>query len=225
MTPFVTAAVLLAAFCHASWNAMIRGGGDKLVGMALLVTGSGIMALPFLPFVPGPDVAAWPWLLASIVIHVAYNGFLALSYTHGELSRAYPILRGLAPLMTLAVSLAFLGEGVETIEALGIVVLGIGIILLAFEHGWRKVLASPQGPASRSPPPSASPATPSPTGSVRGPPARPPPTSSGCSRSMRFPPSSSHWRFGAVRRPSTASGIHGRLRWSGARCRSLPTGS
>jgi drug/metabolite transporter (DMT)-like permease len=145
MTPFVTAAVLVAAFCHASWNAMIRGGGDKLIGMALLVAGSGLIAIPFLPFVPVPPAAAWPWLIASVVIHLGYNGFLALSYTHGELSRAYPILRGLAPLMTLAVSLAFLGEGVDALEATGIVVLGIGIIVLAFEHGWRAVVASPQG--------------------------------------------------------------------------------
>lgn len=145
MTPFVTAAVLLAAFCHAGWNAMIRGGGDKLTGMALLVTGSGIMAIPFLAFVPVPPAAAWPWLIVSVAIHVAYNGFLALSYTHGELSRAYPILRGLAPLMTLAVSLAVLGEGVDALEAFGIVVLAGGIIVLAFESGWRAVLVSPQG--------------------------------------------------------------------------------
>lgn len=145
MTPFVTAAVLLAAFCHAGWNAMIRGGGDKLTGMALLVTGSGIMAMPFLPFVPFPSAAAWPWLSLSVAIHVGYNGFLALSYTHGELSRAYPILRGLAPLMTLGVSLALLGEEVDALEAFGIVVLAGGIIVLAFESGWRAVLASPRG--------------------------------------------------------------------------------
>ena len=52
MTPAVTVAVLIAAFCHASWNAIIRMRGDKLVSMALLVSAAGLIALPGLFFFP-----------------------------------------------------------------------------------------------------------------------------------------------------------------------------
>src|SRR5688572_23004995 len=105
MTPAVTLAVLVAALCHASWNAIIRMRGDKLISMTLLVTASGVIALPGLLFAPVLPAGAWPFLIASALIHVGYNTFLALSYHHGELSKVYPLVRGSAPLLTLVISL------------------------------------------------------------------------------------------------------------------------
>ena len=83
--------------------------GDKLISMTLLVGAAGLMALPGLLFVPVLPAAAWPFVIASAIIHLGYNTFLALAYHHGELSKVYPLVRGSAPLTTLAVSLLFLG--------------------------------------------------------------------------------------------------------------------
>lgn len=145
MTAAVTLAVLLAALCHASWNAIIRMRGDKLVSMTLLVTVAGLLAAPGLFFVPVPVAAAWPFLIASAIIHLGYNTFLALSYHHGELSKVYPLVRGSAPLSTLAVSLLFLNESVDRSGVVGIVVLAAGIMALALDRGWKILLASPRG--------------------------------------------------------------------------------
>ena len=143
MTPAVTLAVLVAAFCHASWNAIIRMPGDKIVSITLLVTAAGVLALPGLFFVPVLPAAAWPFLIASAIIHVGYNTFLALSYHHGELTKVYPLVRGSAPLTTLIVSLLFLDEAVDASEAAGIVVVAFGIMALALDRGWKALAASP----------------------------------------------------------------------------------
>ncbi|HEX9904788.1 MAG TPA: EamA family transporter [Propylenella sp.] len=144
MTAAVTFAVLVAAFCHASWNAMIRMRGDKLVTITLLVAAAGLMALPGLLVVPVLPAAAWPYLIASAIIHVGYNTFLALSYHHGELTKVYPLVRGSAPLTTLVVSLLFLDEAVNGSEIAGIVVLATGIMALTLDRGWRALISSPQ---------------------------------------------------------------------------------
>jgi drug/metabolite transporter (DMT)-like permease len=144
MTPTVVLLVLFAACCHASWNAMIRMRGDKLVSITLLVTAAGLMALPGLFLVPVLPLAAWPFVIASAIIHVGYNTFLALSYHHGELTKVYPLVRGSAPLTTLLVSLAFLDEAVAPNETIGIVVLAVGIMTLAFDQGWRAIVTSPR---------------------------------------------------------------------------------
>jgi hypothetical protein len=61
MDPFVFAAVLFAAACHAGWNATIKGGLDPLATTVLISIGAAIVAAVFLPVVGLPAAAAWPW--------------------------------------------------------------------------------------------------------------------------------------------------------------------
>jgi drug/metabolite transporter (DMT)-like permease len=145
MTAAITFAVLVAAFCHAAWNAIIRMRGDKLVSMTLLVTAAGALALPGVLAVPLLPAAAWPYVITSAIVHIGYNTFLALSYHHGELSKVYPLVRGSAPLATLGISLLFLEESVGAAGIAGIVVLAAGIMALALDRGWRTLLESPRG--------------------------------------------------------------------------------
>ncbi len=56
----ISFAVLFAALLHASWNAMIKGGGDVLLDTAAFVAGAGLVALPFIFVVPVPAVESWP---------------------------------------------------------------------------------------------------------------------------------------------------------------------
>lgn len=144
MSAFVATAVLFAALCHASWNALLRMRGDKIVAITLVVMGAGLPAIPLLFFFPMLPAAAWPYVIASTIIHVGYNTALAMSYHHGELTKVYPLLRGSAPLTTLVVSLLFLDEAVGDMEIVGIVVLALGIMTLTLEGGWRVLVASPQ---------------------------------------------------------------------------------
>ena len=138
MSATVFLAVLGAAALHASWNALIRIGAAKVTTMLVmtLVQGSlgAVLAMRF-PF-PGGEV--WPWLLASGVFHAGYKIFLAFAYENGDLSRVYPIARGAAPMIVLAVSVAMLDEGLSGQDYLAILVLGLGIVAMgqgAFASG------------------------------------------------------------------------------------------
>ena len=124
--------VLLAAAMHATWNALVKARGDRLVMMALTVFGSGLPALFVLPFLPLPAPASWPYLAASVAIHQLYNVFLVFAYRHGDLSQVYPIARGAAPLMVAVGAWALAGEALTPVEAAGVAIASAGIISLAF---------------------------------------------------------------------------------------------
>ena len=120
MDPFVFAAVLLAAACHAGWNAVLKLRLDPFRTIALIAIASAVVALPFLPFVGLPPAAAWPWVIASVVLHLGYYIGLTEAYRTGDMGQVYPIARGSAPLMTAAMSTTFLGERLGLIGWSGI---------------------------------------------------------------------------------------------------------
>ena len=127
----ITLAVLLAALLHASWNAMIKGGSDVLLDTASIVTGAGLLGLPFLLMVPVPNAASWPYILASIATHLAYYFLMVNAYRTGELSLVYPLMRGVAPLITAVLGILWLRELPAPISWLGMLMISIGVIALA----------------------------------------------------------------------------------------------
>jgi drug/metabolite transporter (DMT)-like permease len=135
MDPFVFAAVLFAAACHAGWNATIKGGLDPLATTVLISIGAAIVAAVFLPVVGLPAAAAWPWCGASVLIHLAYFASLIESYRAGDMGQVYPIARGSAPLMTALVTTAFIGERLGVLGWSGIVLLVAGVIWLSLRGG------------------------------------------------------------------------------------------
>lgn len=128
--------VLFSALLHAAWNAFIKSGDNKLAETTLLVTGAGVIAALILPFVQAPARPSWPYLAASVAIHCAYFSLVALAYRTGDLSFAYPMMRGSAPLFTAFLTVWVLGEPVGAGGWLGILLLCAGILCLARE-GWR----------------------------------------------------------------------------------------
>ncbi|HEY0303021.1 MAG TPA: EamA family transporter [Rhizomicrobium sp.] len=135
MENFVFLAVLFAALCHAGWNALIKVGLDPLSTTTLISLGSGVVALVFLPVVGLPAPAAWPWIGASVVIHLFYFGALIEAYRTGDLGQVYPVARGAAPLMTATVTTLFVGETMSPIGWGGVVALVAGVFLLSARGG------------------------------------------------------------------------------------------
>ncbi len=131
MTPLVFGTVLFAALLHATWNALVKGGADKHASMTAVVLGHIPLALVVLPFVPLPDAAALPWLLAGIALHLGYQLFLIAGYRAGDLTQVYPIARGTAPLIVAAVSVGLLGVTLALAELLAIALIAAGILSLA----------------------------------------------------------------------------------------------
>ena len=131
--------VLLAALCHASWNAVVKFGDDRLVVIAVVNLVGALVALLALPFVPLPSPAAWPWLLTSVAVHLFYYYFLLQQYRVGDLSHVYPLSRGLSPLLVSLGAGVVAGEVLPPMAMLGIGLASVGIVSLAFEGGapWR----------------------------------------------------------------------------------------
>ena len=135
MENLVFLAVLFAALCHAGWNALIKVGLDPLSTTTLIAIGSGVVGLVCLPLAGMPAPAAWPWLIASAVIHLFYFAALIESYRTGDLGQVYPIARGSAPLMTAVASLIFVGEHLHLASWFGIATLAAGVLLLSARGG------------------------------------------------------------------------------------------
>lgn len=124
-------AVMAAALLHAVWNALIKQGASKLTGMAIMTLVQGCFGLVIALTRPFPEGEVWLWLLASGVFHSLYKLFLAYAYDQGDLSRVYPIARGAAPMVVLIASAFILSDRIESIEYLGIIILGLGILTMA----------------------------------------------------------------------------------------------
>jgi drug/metabolite transporter (DMT)-like permease len=128
VSTWLTALVLATAVLHASWNAVLRHGRDRLWTSALIAMGGGLASATVLPFLPWPSRASLPFMAASFAIHTVYRIFLAFAYRWGELGMVYPIARGSAPLLVTLGAAIFAGEhlGTPALAAIALICLGIG---------------------------------------------------------------------------------------------------
>ncbi|MDX5516382.1 MULTISPECIES: DMT family transporter [Stenotrophomonas] len=136
--------VLFAALLHASWNAIVKRGTDKLM-TTLLVTGSAaVIAAIGLPFLPVPAPQSWPWLATSTLLQVGYYLLVARTYQLTEMSASYPLMRGCAPILVALVSTLFLGERLEWVAWAGIGLICLGILCMtrgtSRQHLWLPLL-------------------------------------------------------------------------------------
>jgi drug/metabolite transporter (DMT)-like permease len=138
MDTFVFVAVLFGAACHAGWNAAIKTRLDTILSTSLIAVGAGAIALLALPFVGLPLSPAWPWVAASVIIHLLYFIGLSESYRLGDLGQVYPIARGTAPLMTAALSMPLAGEPLGPAAWLGISALAAGVVVLSAQGGRKR---------------------------------------------------------------------------------------
>ena len=129
----VTLAVLGAALLHATWNVLVKAGGDKELETINIAVGSGLVALAAALFLPAPARASWPWVAGSALVHILYFIFLAGAYRWGELSYTYPVMRGGGPMIVAVVGALALGEVLPLGATVGIVLISAGI--LAFASG------------------------------------------------------------------------------------------
>jgi drug/metabolite transporter (DMT)-like permease len=128
-------AVLAAAVMHAGWNVVLKQRADRQATMMVFIFVGMAVSVVVLPFVEAPARAAWPWILASGVLHAGYKLFLLQAYAHADLSQAYPLARGSAPLIVALVSMLWLGEVLQLNEAVAVLCISGGLLLMAFKGG------------------------------------------------------------------------------------------
>jgi phosphonate utilization associated putative membrane protein len=131
----VLLAVLVGALLHASWNALIKSASDKALNTALIHGMGTLLAVPLLAVVGWPAAQAWPYVIASTLIHIGYYTALAGAYKHGDLGLTYPLMRGSAPLLVALSSQLVLGERLSLLAWLGVVTICAGVLALGLARG------------------------------------------------------------------------------------------
>ena len=126
----VVGAVLFGALLHAGWNALVKSSTDKALDTALIHLLGSVVAIPLVAMVGWPPVSAWPWLAASLVIHVGYYTALAGAYEHGDLGLTYPLMRGTAPLLVALSATLTLGETLTPLAWVGVLAVSAGVLTL-----------------------------------------------------------------------------------------------
>jgi len=147
----VTLVVLAAAVTHATWNAIAHGIRDQLLGFGLIGAGGILVAIPLVIASPFPLSACWPYLVASIIIHVFYNLLLMRSYRHGQFGQVYPLARGTSPLVVTVLAAAFAAERPSVAQVAGVLVVscGLALLVLAGRTGRRAAAGGGSGSAGR----------------------------------------------------------------------------
>ncbi len=133
MTTAVIAILLASALLHAVWNAIIKGGSDKLFETTMKTGGGGLAVLFLLPFLPLPAPASWPYLAGTATIHLFYYLFIAYAYKGSDMSYAYTIMRGSSPLFTALMTAFVLGYSLSAGGWAGVGLLSLGILTLAVD--------------------------------------------------------------------------------------------
>ena len=133
MTSYVLGLVMCAAILHAGWNAVLRGGGDRLWSMTLMMIAITAVTVVALQFLPWPNAASWPYLIGTAVIHVGYNLSLVRTYRSGDLGQTYPVSRGSSPVLVALGAAVFAHETPGVVACVGIALVSAGIISLAFQ--------------------------------------------------------------------------------------------
>lgn len=135
LDPTIVALVLLSALMHAGWNAVVKMGNDRLLALLLVKGPTMAVAAATLAVVGMPAKASWPYLLASTGISMGYFYFLVRAYHAGDLSVAYPVARGSAPIATLILSFLIAGEQPTFAGTAGVLIISAGIVVLGWQRG------------------------------------------------------------------------------------------
>ncbi|MEX0163828.1 EamA family transporter [Pseudomonas brassicacearum] len=130
-----TALVLVAALLHAAWNTLIKFSGERLLVVACMDSVALLFVALALGFVALPPLEIWPWILASAAFELLYRYLLIQAYRVGDLGLVYPLMRGLSPLVVLALTFMFAGEALAPQQVIGILLIPFGMLCLLWQGG------------------------------------------------------------------------------------------
>src|SRR5215218_11386634 len=115
---------------HAVWNLVLARAKDTEAATAVVLASS--VALFAVPAAVTWDVesGAWPYIAGSVAFEVGYLVTLSGALRRGDLSVVYPLARGSAPVLVLAVSAGALGAATSAWQATGVALVAAGVLLV-----------------------------------------------------------------------------------------------
>ncbi len=131
---------LAAAAFHGTWNVLVKVSGDPIATFRRATLVAGLVAtIAFVPAWlllgrPSLNPAAAGFCLVSSLLETLYLWLLSAAFRRGELSAVYPIARGSAPLLSVLVGLAVLGERLATVQLIGVGLLLLGILAVTLSQ-------------------------------------------------------------------------------------------
>jgi drug/metabolite transporter (DMT)-like permease len=128
--------VVFSGLIHSVWNLFTKKSINKVVFLWFTQWAAIIIFLPFtikelaglthpVPFI------GLGLLFISVLLHGVYVLLLGKTYSAGDLSQAYPIMRGTSPLLVPLIGVLILGEHLSFVNWLGVVSIVIGIFLIS----------------------------------------------------------------------------------------------
>lgn len=134
MSVFLFSIILFAALLHALWNTLVKSAPDKFLTTTLVTASATGFAVIFLPFLPSPQMASWPYIVLSAVLQVVYYTLVARVYHIVDIGLAYPVMRGGAPLLVAILNLFVQKETLPPTAWVGVCVICAGILCMTTIH-------------------------------------------------------------------------------------------
>lgn len=119
-----------AAFVHALWNLLLARARDPEAAAAVALLSAVVLFAPVLAFAWELEAEAWPYIAASSGLELLYFALLGAAYRRAEVSVVYPLARGVAPVLVLVVGALALGAESTAAQALGVCLVGLGVLLV-----------------------------------------------------------------------------------------------
>ena len=123
--------VLMAAALHAGWNAIVKGAADKTASAVAICVAAALIAAGLLPFVAQPARESWPFIAGSVALQTVYYMLVAAAYRRTDMSQAYPVMRGGAPMIVAVLSGLKFAEVLPPLGWVGVALISGGIASLA----------------------------------------------------------------------------------------------
>jgi len=125
--------VILAAFLHAIWNAMVKKEDDKYFSLTAIVLGHVPISIVVIFLTPTLSFQSIPYIFASAIFLAGYEWCLLSAYRLEDYTKVYPIARGSAPVFIVILSMLLLNINISGFKLIGILVISFGIIILGFQ--------------------------------------------------------------------------------------------
>ena len=121
---------LAAAALHALWNLLLARQRDTEATTAVAFACFAVVLAPLAAATWRVEGDAWPFVATSAALELLYIALLAAAYRRYELSLVYPLARGLAPVLALAIVVVATATRPSALEVAGVVVVAVGILLV-----------------------------------------------------------------------------------------------
>jgi drug/metabolite transporter (DMT)-like permease len=133
----VFGAMLASAFLHAVWNAWVKSRRDSNAAIAALVIGAGIPNIAVIAGLGWPAAPAWPWIACTVTFSIAALTLLGAAYREGDFAVAFPMIRGLIPVVLVVAAVPLFAEAPTLFGTLGVACVSAGLLLIGWEAARR----------------------------------------------------------------------------------------